>query len=108
MYVFLKEQSLRKANILVKTLRRVKNVLFRNSTEFDWYQDWANLRDVVSQFINKNSKILNVGAGNSPFSEEMFEEGYKNIVSTDFSEIVVEDMQLKYKNKGYDESFKCN
>lgn len=39
----------------------------RNSTEFDWYQNWENLRDIVSQFIKKDSKILNVGAG-TPFS----------------------------------------
>ena len=34
-------------------------------------------------------------------------EGYKNIVNVDFSEIVVEDMQLKYKNNGYEESLEC-
>ena len=38
-----------------------------------------------------------VWLGNSPFSEEMYQEGYKNITNIDFSEIVVEDMQLKYK-----------
>jgi hypothetical protein len=37
----------------------------------------------------------------------MYADGYKNITSIDFSEIVVEDMQLKYKNNGYDTSFKC-
>jgi hypothetical protein len=35
----------------------------RNCTEFDWYQNWANLRDIVSQYIKRDSKILNVGAG---------------------------------------------
>jgi hypothetical protein len=86
----------------------------RNCTEFDWYQNWENLRDVISQFIRHDSKILNVGAGstlfhpgNSPLSEEMYAEGYKNITSLDFSEIVVEDMQLKYKNCGYEDSLKC-
>jgi 2-polyprenyl-3-methyl-5-hydroxy-6-metoxy-1,4-benzoquinol methylase len=48
-----------------------------------------------------------VGAGNSPFSEEMYAEGYKNITNIDFSEIVVEDMQLKYRNAGYADSLKC-
>lgn len=37
----------------------------------------------------------------------MYEEGYHKITSTDFSEIVVEDMQLKYKNKNYSPEFKC-
>jgi 2-polyprenyl-3-methyl-5-hydroxy-6-metoxy-1,4-benzoquinol methylase len=48
-----------------------------------------------------------VGAGNSPFSEAMYAEGYKHITNIDFSEIVVEDMQLKYKNNGYEPSLKC-
>lgn len=39
--------------------------LLRNCTEFDWYQNWSNLRDIVSQYIAHDSKILNVGAGTS-------------------------------------------
>lgn len=35
----------------------------RNSTQFDWYQGWDNLKDIVSQFITRESKLLNVGAG---------------------------------------------
>lgn len=38
----------------------------RNCTEFDWYQNWANLRDIISQYIKRDSKILNVGAGIKP------------------------------------------
>lgn len=69
----------------------------RNLSEFDWYQDWSNLRDIISQFVKYKGKILNVGAGNSVLSEEMYKEGYKNITNIDFSEIVVDDMQTKYK-----------
>jgi len=38
----------------------------------------------------------------------MYAEGYKNITNIDFSEIVVEDMQLKYRNNGYEPTFKCS
>lgn len=38
----------------------------------------------------------------------MYADGYHNITNIDFSEIVVEDMQLKYRNAGYDPSFKCS
>lgn len=37
----------------------------------------------------------------------MYKEGYKNILNVDFSSIVVEDMQMKYKNLDYDETFDC-
>lgn len=79
----------------------------RNLSEFDWYQDWENLRDIISQFVKPKGKILNVGAGNSVLSEEMYKEGYKNIVNVDFSEIVVDDMQTKYKKEGYDPTLVC-
>jgi len=39
-----------------------------NLNEFDWYQEWSNLRDIISQFVKPHSKILNVGAGNSVLS----------------------------------------
>jgi hypothetical protein len=37
----------------------------------------------------------------------MYKDGYKNIINTDFSEIVVDDMQNKYKKEGYDASLVC-
>ena len=37
----------------------------------------------------------------------MYLDGYRNITNIDFSEIVVEDMQLKYRNNGYESSLKC-
>lgn len=48
-----------------------------------------------------------MGAGNSLLSEEMYKEGYKNITNIDFSEIVVDDMQTKYKKEQYAESLSC-
>ena len=48
-----------------------------------------------------------MGAGNSLLSEDMYQEGYRNIANIDFSEIVVDDMQTKYKKEGYDESMTC-
>ena len=50
---------------------------------------------------------MNIGAGNSILSEDMYKEGYKNITNIDFSEIVVDDMQTKYKNEQYDSSLSC-
>ena len=38
-------------------------------------------------------------------SEEMYEEGFQNIVNIDISSVVIKAMQEKYKDKG--PSFKC-
>ena len=42
-----------------------------------------------SDEIKKNLKILNLGCGNNPFSEEMYDEGYINIWNNDFSETAI-------------------
>ena len=43
---------------------------------------------------------MNVGAGNSRLSEEMFDEGYHNITNIDISSTVIKAMTEKYKDKG--------
>lgn len=37
----------------------------------------------------------------------MYKEGYRNITNIDFSEIVVDDMQTKYKKEGYEPTMTC-
>lgn len=55
-----------------KDMLSKSSLIFRNLNEFDWYQEWINLRDIISQFIKPHSKILNIGAGNSVLSEDMY------------------------------------
>ena len=38
---------------------------YRNDKQYDWYQNYDNVKDIVTQFINHKSKILNIGCGNS-------------------------------------------
>lgn len=45
--------------------------------------------------LSAESKILNVGCGNSLFSEDLYDGGFKNIVSCDFSEDVIKDMSAR-------------
>ena len=53
----------------------------------------------MSQYIVKSDKILNVGAGNSRLSEEMYDEGYQNICNIDISLSIVKFMEDKLKTK---------
>jgi hypothetical protein len=41
------------------------NNFIRSLEPFDWYQVYAGIKDVITQYINKTDKILNIGAGNS-------------------------------------------
>lgn len=70
----------------------------KNET-FDWYQTYSGVKDVITQHISKQDKILNIGAGNSRLSEEMYDEGYQNITNIDISLSVVKYMEDKLKTK---------
>ncbi|CAD8192011.1 unnamed protein product [Paramecium pentaurelia] len=72
----------------------------RDPEPFDWYQRFAGIKDLVSACFTPESKLLNIGAGNSRLSEEMFDEGYQNITNIDISHVVTKAMQEKYKDKG--------
>merc|ERR1712118_37277 len=65
----------------------------------DWYQRWAGLKDIFSEYIQQNHQMLVIGAGNSRLSEEMYEEGYHNISNIDISLTVTKAMQEKYQDK---------
>eukprot|EP00924_Labyrinthula_sp_SR-Ha-C_P004795 snap_masked-scaffold_1-processed-gene-12.8-mRNA-1 protein AED:0.41 eAED:0.41 QI:0/0/0/1/1/1/2/0/644 len=62
---------------------------------FEWY-------DIKELFLDRardsNCRILVVGCGNSSLSEDIFKLGFRNILSIDFSPVVIHDMKLKYKH----------
>jgi len=41
----------------------------RDTEQFDWYQTFAGVKDIITQFISPESNILNVGCGNSSIIE---------------------------------------
>lgn len=66
---------------------------FRRDPEpFDWYQRFSGLKDILTTHVEKGHKILNVGAGNSRLSEEMYEEGYSTITNIDISNVSTKAM----------------
>ncbi|KAI5988967.1 S-adenosyl-L-methionine-dependent methyltransferase [Pisolithus albus] len=63
---------------------------------FDWFKSYADLADDIRTLIpDKSARILMLGCGNSRFSEDMWDDGYKNIVNVDYSAVVVERMKAR-------------
>ena len=72
----------------------------RDPEPFDWYQRWSGIRDIVTEYLkSKSANILNVGCGNSRLSEEMYEDGYTQIMNVDYSLVAIKAMQEKYREK---------
>ncbi len=64
-------------------------------------EDWASLKELVEQLISKDAKILNAGCGNAgrtfilEFSEDMYSDGYEDIVNIDISSVVIDQMKIR-------------
>ena len=72
---------------------------YANGNTFDWIEDYSNIRNLIEHLkIPKTSIILNVGCGNSEFSEKMYDDGYTNNYNIDIS---IEAIKLmKQRNEG--------
>ncbi|CAL1714250.1 unnamed protein product [Somion occarium] len=65
---------------------------------FDWFKTYADIADIIRELVpDKNARILMLGCGNSTLSEEMYDDGYKNIVNTDYSDILIKKMRHKHQ-----------
>ena len=70
-------------------------------TTFDWLENYSTLKEIIiSLNIPKETgKILNLGCGNSEFSENMYDDGYHNIKNIDISQNVIKLMTERSKDR---------
>ncbi|EKM81644.1 hypothetical protein AGABI1DRAFT_126009 [Agaricus bisporus var. burnettii JB137-S8] len=67
------------------------------NSDFDWFKSYKDLAEILHELIpNRMSRILMLGCGNSKLSEDMWEDGYKHIVNTDYSKVLVENMKQRH------------
>ena len=71
-----------------------------NST-FDWLEDYRTLKDIIDNLSipKETGKILNLGCGNSEFSENMYDDGYHNIYNIDISKNVINIMKKRNEKR---------
>lgn len=65
-------------------------------TNFEWCQPYNDLKPHFDHLIKKNDKILIPGCGNSCLSSDMGKDGYTDILSFDFSPVVIEQMKSEH------------
>ncbi|KAL7689699.1 putative methyltransferase type 11, S-adenosyl-L-methionine-dependent methyltransferase [Plasmopara halstedii] len=71
----------------------------KDAEQFDWYQRYGGLKDLLNQYVKKTDNILMAGAGNSRLSEEMVSDGYQKLMNVDVSEVVIKQMTTKYEDR---------
>ncbi|KAK3814152.1 MAG: S-adenosyl-L-methionine-dependent methyltransferase [Benniella sp.] len=73
---------------------------YSQEESFDWFKTYADLKPLLNEHIkSKDARILMLGCGNSTLSEDMYDDGYHNIVNIDFSKTVIENMAEKCKDR---------
>ncbi|KAH7335418.1 S-adenosyl-L-methionine-dependent methyltransferase [Rhizoctonia solani] len=61
---------------------------------FDWFKSYKEIKEILEVYIpGRDVRILMLGCGNSTLSEDMYQDGYHDIVNIDFSPIVIQHMQ---------------
>ena len=66
---------------------------------FDWLQSWDSIKPVLQPHLRAGARILMLGCGNSPMSEQMHAEGFTNVTNVDISPHVIRLMKGRAEAK---------
>ncbi|KAL0953390.1 hypothetical protein HGRIS_004629 [Hohenbuehelia grisea] len=67
-------------------------------SSFDWFKTYAEIAPFLREYLpDKSARILMLGCGNSKMSEEMWDDGYKNITNVDYSSVIIEKMRRQHE-----------
>ncbi|KDQ26906.1 hypothetical protein PLEOSDRAFT_1093840 [Pleurotus ostreatus PC15] len=69
-------------------------------SSFDWFKSYGEISSTIHDIIpDKAARILMLGCGNSKLTEQMYDDGYKNIVNIDYSQVVIDKMQRRHAER---------
>lgn len=75
---------------------------FAVEDEYEWLADFRSVHEILSDILpekSSNPRILVVGCGNSNFSADLHDAGWKNITSIDFSPAVIARMRERHEER---------
>ncbi|VVB84890.1 Methyltransferase domain protein [uncultured archaeon] len=84
-------------NIMNASMKEHWNEIYAalDADELTWYEEIpeASIKLLSGCHINKNDPILDVGAGASTFVDYLVNQGFRNIIATDISEIALDKLK---------------
>jgi len=80
------------------------NERFQTETQYDWFASYDVIRPLIEPHLIAASKryngaqpsILILGCGTSTLSSDLYQSGYCDVTSVDYSEVVIEKMRKKH------------
>ena len=76
-------------------LKEYWDTRFSKEETSEWFKSYGDFKDLPCRHVEKSDRILMLGCGNSILSEDMYNDGYRNIVNMDFSSIVINNVKRK-------------
>ncbi|XP_027731129.1 EEF1A lysine methyltransferase 4 isoform X3 [Vombatus ursinus] len=67
-----------------------------DTAPYEWFGDFEAFRDLLEPELQREDRILVLGCGNSALSYELLCGGFPNVVSVDYSPVVVAAMRDRY------------
>jgi len=79
---------------------------YKDEREFDWLGDFEGFRSLFTRFVPNSQQqlqpsILILGCGNSKLSRQLWDAGYRNLVSSDYSEVCIANQERWHREEGY-------
>ncbi|GAB5366592.1 hypothetical protein AAMO2058_001156400 [Amorphochlora amoebiformis] len=62
---------------------------------FDWYTDYRSLKPYLEELVDEDSRILNIGCGNSNLPRDLALDGYGDVTSIDISKLCINRMKKR-------------
>lgn len=68
------------------------NNRFQNEQQYDWFKDFNEFKHLCVQHLRPDDSILILGCGNSTLTQDLYNNGFINLTSTDLSDVVIHHM----------------
>lgn len=69
---------------------------FEEEESFEWLVKFDDVKVLITSLLKPSDSILIVGCGNSPFSKDLYNAGFKNIVNIDYSSVLIDKMKAQH------------
>lgn len=69
-----------------------------NTATYEWFLNWTHFDSIINDLLNQKTfeKVLNLGCGSSPLSENI-REHFNEIYNIDISSVVIDQMKKTYE-----------
>jgi SAM-dependent methyltransferase len=80
----------------------------KDDNQLGWFEEFptSTMQLIETCKLEKNARILNVGAGTTTLIDSLLDEGYTNLLANDFSDLALQKLKKRIQ-KSHDYNLNC-